>query len=150
MNEISELLKFVIGRFQANDLVNTVTMQSDYDLDTQKTNIYTLVNINFKEAESLIDVVIGYFEITILQQRNVEAANTDSKLMFNTNMIDNLNETFSVGNKFVKYLELQNNKENVEIVSLSRFTTIKNRPANCTDGYKFSISLSIPNKTGSC
>jgi hypothetical protein len=150
MNEISELLNFIIERFQADSLVNTITMQSNYDLDSQKENLYLLVNINYKEADVQTDTIIAYFEITILQQREVQPVATDSKLMFDTNLIDNLNETMAVGNKFVKYLNLKNNLLNAELDSITRFTTIKERPANNVDGYKFSCGISIPNKTSAC
>lgn len=150
MNEMSTLINFLIERFQLDSLVHTVTMQSKHEIDTQKENIYGLVNIDFKEAEPLPDVVVGYFDISIFQQRNTTTKPTDSKLQFDTNMIDNLNETFAIGNKFIQYFEHQNNEHNIEIVSKSRFRVVKNRPANDLDGYEFSIAFSAPNKTNGC
>ncbi len=150
MNEVSELLNFIIDWFKDHPLVNTITLLSDYDLDTQKENIYPLVNINYKESDPLESEVIGYFEITIVQQREKSGKVEDSKLQFDTNLIDNLNETHAIGNKFVQYLTLQNNSKNVELKSRTRFTTIKERPSNSLDGYKFTAGISIPNKTSGC
>lgn len=150
MNEISELINFIIAKFKADTLVNTITMLSDYDLDSQKENIYPLVNINFKETDPSADSIVGYFDITIVQQREAQPIATDSKLMFDTNLIDNLNETHAIGNKFLKSLEMKNNPLNIELDSRTRFVTIKDKAPNSLDGYKFSCGISIPNKTSAC
>lgn len=150
MNEVSKTINFVIERFNLDSLVHTITMSEDYDLDSSKENIYPLVNLNYKESDPRIDVVVSYFDIVVMQQRNIEPVKTDAKLMFDTNMIDNLNETHSIANKFIQYLELQNNSLNVEIDSRSRLVAFKDKAPNGCDGYRFSIALSIPNKTSGC
>lgn len=150
MNEVSTLLNFVIDWFRNNELVNTVVLAADFEIDSQKENIYPIVAVNFKESDPQTDVITCYFDITVLQQRNTESGVVDSKLMFDSNMIDNWNETHSIANQFIQYLEKQNNTENIELVSRTRFTTIKNRPTNGLDGYKFNCGISIPNRVSSC
>lgn len=150
MNEISLLLNFIIERFKADSLVNTIQLGSDFEVDIQKENIYPLVAINYVETDPEEDSVIGYFDIQALQQRDVEPSVTDNKLLIDTNFIDNMNETHAICNKFIQYLLKKNNPLNVEIVSKSRVKAIKERPSNSLDGHKFSIALSIPNKTTGC
>ncbi len=150
MNEISILLNYIVDWFKADELVGTVVLAADFEIDSQKENIYPIVAINFRESDPLADTIVGYFDITVLQQRNVSPDKQDSKLMFDSNMIDNWNETHAICNKFIRNLEFQNNEQNIELVSRTRLTTIKNRPTNGLDGYKFNCGISIPNKTESC
>lgn len=150
MNEISILINFLVNHFANNELVNTVTLNEPYELDTNKTNIYMLVNINLKETEVTPDTVIGYFDIEALQQRDISNKVEDSKLMENSNFIDNLNETHSVLQRFINVLENQNNSFNIELESKTRLSAVKNRPSNGLDGFKFQCSISIPNKGKSC
>lgn len=150
MNELSILLSFIIDTFKSNSLVNTVSMVSNYEIDTNKENIYMLVNFDLTETEVLSDVVLCYFDITAVQQRDITNTAEDSKLLIDSNFIDNLNETHSVLQRFINYLEQQNNIYNIELASKTRLKPIKNKPLNGLDGFRFSCSLSIPNKGASC
>lgn len=150
MNEVSKTINYCVNWFANDKLVNTVTMTSDYEFDTHKDNIYILVNINYLRSSIRDNRVISYFDITAVQQRNVEPIPTDSKLAFDTNLIDNLNETHTVLNKLIRNLQLQNNAYNIEIDSLSDLEVLKDKAPNRVDGYKMNIALSIPNETSGC
>jgi hypothetical protein len=146
MNEISLINDFVIGRFEVNPLTNTITEVPTFDIDGNKENIYPLVNLDLIEVEALTDVVVSNYKITIVQQRDIKPIKTDSKLLRDNNLIDNLNECNSIALDFVNYLRWKNNPLVIEIQNLSNFTFLKNWKGAGLDGVQFDIELSIYNR----
>lgn len=156
MNESSLIYDFIIAEFDANDLVNTISIVPTAVIDTNKENIYPLVNIDLIDIDktssndSLMSFHIFSFNITIIQQREIKPIKINSKLLNNTNYIDNINETYSIANRFIDVLENQNNDSNIEIDSRSRVKVLKEWGTGICDGVRFDISLSIPNMGTSC
>ena len=150
MNELSLINSFVIGQFQDNNLVNTISIVPTLEMDFNKENIYPLVNIDMKQTDIQDQAIIVSFTITIIQQRDVKPIKTDSKLLSNENYIDNLNETHSIAQRFINVLNRQNNTDNIEIQSLSTLRALKNYGTSGCDGFQFDIDLSIPNYGSSC
>lgn len=68
MNELSKLTNFLISQFEADDLVNTITMVQTKHIDNNKENIYQLVNIEYLQSEVLEDAIIARYLITAVQQ----------------------------------------------------------------------------------
>ena len=120
MNELTLLNNFVIGRFDNNPLVNTITEVKTSDIDMNKENIYPLVNLDLIDEDPLSDSLVFNYKITILQQRDIKPIKTNSKLLTNSNLLDNLNETNSIALDFINYLRWKNNDLVVEIQNLSR------------------------------
>lgn len=149
MNEVSLIIEYIINKFKEDSLVNTITMQSDYEFDAEKENIYCIVNLRLKEVDQQPDYIEAFFEITVAQKREEAPDVLDSKLQLDSNMIDNLNETFAVGNKFLQTFKLYNSFR-IELGSQSRFKPFLKRPPKSLDGYKFDVSLTIPNKVSGC
>jgi hypothetical protein len=149
MNEISTILNFIIDLFQQDNLVNTISMVPEIEVDANKENIYPLVNIDIQDSDPS-DAVSVNFKIMIVQQRDTIPRKTDSKLLLDTNFIDNINETHAIANRFISVIENQNNTNNIEVDSRTRLTFIKNYGQQCLDGVKFTIALSIPNRAESC
>ena len=149
MNEISTLYNFVIELFKANKLVNTISILDTELMDLNKENIYPLVNIDLTNTEVLNDVIIGKFTITIVQARDIYPTVTDSKLLSNTNYIDNINETHFIATKFINYITRQNNDFNIELDNLADITILKEW-RTVLDGVQFDIDLIIPNLGQSC
>lgn len=149
MNEISTLYNFVIELFKANKLVNTISILDTELMDLNKENIYPLVNIDLTNTEVLNDVIIGKLTITIVQARDIYPAVTDSKLLSNTNYIDNINETHFIATKFINYITRQNNDLNIDLDNLADITILKEWRTGL-DGVQFNIDLSIPNLGQSC
>lgn len=145
MNEISKLINFVIYRFSNDVLVNTISIVKTFELDANKENIYPLVNIHLKDIDVLDAVKVASFEITILQQRDIKPIKTDSKLLLNTNLIDNINETSAIASNFINYLSRFNNDLNVEINDQTTLSVLQNFGGNGLDGVQFTIDLSIHN-----
>lgn len=149
MNELSLMQAFVIAQFQSNNLVNTISTVETDDIDLNKENVYALVNLDLRDTDILDDAVIVTYLITIVQARDIVPRKTDSKLLGDTNYIDNLNETHSIAQRFINYLTRQNNDENIEIDNLSSVTILKDWRSGL-DGVQFTIDLSIPNLGTSC
>lgn len=149
MNELSLLQNFVISLFQSNDLVNTISTVETDGIDLNKENIYALVNLDLRSSEILDSVVAVQYIITIVQARDIVPRKTDSKLLEDTNYIDNLNETHSIAQRFINVLTRQNNDENIEIDDLSTLTILKDWRSGL-DGVQFTIDLTIPNIGTSC
>lgn len=149
MNELSLLQAFIIEHFQSNNLVNTISTVETEVMDANKENIYALVNLDLRGTDIQDDVVSVQYIITIVQMRDVRPQKTDSKLLGDTNYIDNLNETHSIAQRFINYLTRQNNDENIEIENLSTVTILKDW-RHGLDGLQFTIDLTIPNIGTSC
>jgi hypothetical protein len=146
MNEITILNDFIIDKFDENPLVNTITILPTIDMDANKENIYPLVNIDMGDSDILEDAIIVSYKISVVQQRDVANKKTNSKLLDDTNYLDNMNETHSICAKFINYLRWQNNDENINIQEVSKIRPLKNKGKNGLDGYEFDIDLSIHNK----
>ena len=150
MNESSLIYNWIVEQFQSNELVNTISIVPTAVIDTNKENIYPLVNIDLIDIETESDYLTYNFNITVIQQRDIKPIKIDSKLMTNTNYIDNINETVSIANRFINVVEKQNNDSNIELQSLSRLKVLKEWGTGVCDGVRFDISLSIPNMGTSC
>lgn len=146
MNELTLLNDFVIGRFENNPLVNTISIVPTFDLDFNKENIYPLVNIDLTDVDIQTDALIVTYKITILQQRDIKPIKTNSKLLNDSNVLDNMNETNSIALDFINYLRWKNNDLVVEIQNLSTLTPLRNYKGNGLDGFQFDIDLSIYNR----
>ena len=150
MNESSLIYDFIIAEFQDNNLVNTISIVPFAEIDINKENIYPLVNIDLIDIETETDYLTYNFNITVIQQRDIKPVKIDSKLLNNTNYIDNINETVSISNRLINVIEKQNNDSSIELQNLSRLRVLKEWGRGICDGVRFDISLSIPNMGTSC
>lgn len=150
MNEISKIYDYVINLFDANEMVNTISIVPTIEIDNNKENIYPLVNADLTNTTIDESIIVVDFEITIAQQRNTSNLKTDSKLLNDTNYIDNMNETHSIATRFINVIEDRDNTDNIELVSLTKLKPLKNWSRNNLDGFQFNVSLSIPNSGKSC
>ena len=150
MNEISKIYDYVIELFNSNNLVNTISIVPTIEMDNNKENIYQLVNVDLTNTTIDEQIVIADFEITIVQQRNTTSIKTDSKLLNDTNYLDNINETHATAERFINVIQHQNNSLNIELSSITKLRPLKNWSRNSLDGFQFNVSLSIPNEGTSC
>lgn len=149
MNELSKVRRYIIDRFDADPLVNTITTLSEELIDTNKETIYPVVNIDYLDSDVLEDTILFSFKITALDQNDVYTKSTDSKLLEDTNQNDILNETFNICQSFINSFR-QYNDDNIEMSSKSTVTTIMNERLNGLSGHEFDIVLSIPNEGSVC
>ena len=150
MTNLSEVTNYIVNRFQQDEMVNTIALSDNDIIDTKKENIYPLVTISFNGAEIVEESALKNYDFTIsvLQQRDARKEIKPSKLMADTNWIDNMNECDSICTNFINYvnrLEL----DNLTIPSLSILEPLNRFGGADLDGFRFDITLSIPN-TGYC
>lgn len=153
MNELFLITKFLIDKFQENNLVNTITFVQTKDLDNNKENIYPLVNIDYLQSDEVGDdssYVVARYLITAVQQRDIRPVKTDSKLRMDTNFIDNLGETHSILMKFLNIFKANNFENEIDLYSQTSLTKLEDYKRNGLDGHQMTIELSIPNLGNGC
>lgn len=149
MNELQKVTDYNINKFQSDPLVNTITTLVNALIDTNKTTIYPVVNIDYRGGEVLEDVINFSYHIKALDQDDLPKGNADSKLQTDTNRNDVLNETFNICQSYINSFRQYNNL-NIEIVSRSIVTPLKGVNLNGLSGHEFDIVLSIPNEGSAC
>lgn len=149
MNELQKVRNYIIGKFQSDVLVNTITTLSDDLIDTNKETIYPVVNCDYIDNDPMEDVILFSYHIKVLDQNDIYVKSTDSKLQEDTNQSDIWNETFNICQSFINSFR-QYNSDNIEIFSKSKVTSIKNENLNGLSGHEFDIVLSISNEGSVC
>ena len=150
MNELSKLTNFLIEQFEADNLVNTITMVPTKHIDNNKENIYQLVNIDYLQSEVLEDAIVARYLITAVQQRDIKPKKLDSKLRLDINLIDNWNETHSVIQRFLNQFKSNHFEDNIDLESATATTVLQDWNKNGLDGHQITIELSIPNLGSGC
>jgi len=150
MNELSLLTTFLVNQFEADDLVNTISMVQTKNMDNNKENIYMLVNLDYLQSEILEDAIVARYLITAVQQRDIKPVKLDSKLRLDINLIDNWNETLSVLTRFLNQFKANNFDNNIELFSQTTTTVLQDFNKNGLDGHQITIELSIPNRGSGC
>lgn len=144
-NQLSKSLKFIIGTFRANPLVNTCVLKDDDIIDVEKENIYPLVNIVLLPSPAPVwDLREFRLGFTILNQRDDAKIELTSKLMEDTNYIDNIGICDSIANDFLMEIMKTHNDMDLNIVdgSVSDFAYIRRDERNFLDGVSFEASFS--------
>lgn len=135
-NKASELLTHIVSIFDAMPLVNTISFRDDDIIDIEKENIYPLVSIRLIETpEQELDVFYEAAEITVLNQRDDSKLPTPSKLMLDTNYIDNVGICSTILNDFYLEIAKTHNSLDIDIIEKSSISPIsKYRERNFLDG----------------
>lgn len=145
-NQLSKLLNHIVSIFESNDLVNTIVFKDDDVLDVEKENIYPLVSLLLLPSpKPEQDLRAFSFSIEVLNQRDDLKVSTSSKLMSDTNYIDNIGITDSIANNFVmEILKTHNDLDiNIDEDSISEFTPVKKDERNNLDGVKFELTFTM-------
>lgn len=145
-NQLSILLNHIVSVFEADDLVHTIVFKDDEVLDVEKENIYPLVSLQLLPSPKPEQDLRAYtFAIEVLNQRDDVKAATTSKLMSDTNYIDNIGITDSIANNFVMEILKTHNDFDINIYedSITDFETVKKDERNCLDGFKFECTFTI-------
>lgn len=142
---LNKVYNYIIERFQTDEMVNTITFNDTFVVDTQKENIYPLVAINLVSISGVDDLNLYNFRIICLQKRDVQRVMTPSKLMEDTNLIDNLSETENILQNFTNYITRLEINENINIQEKSNLTPLYNYAGAGVDGFQINITISYPN-----
>jgi hypothetical protein len=142
---LNSIYNYIVARFQDDSMVHTITFNDTFVVDTQKENIYPIVAINLVSISEANDLNLYNFRITCLQKRDVQRIMTPSKLMDDTNLIDNLAETENILQNFTNYITRLEIEENISIQEKSNLTPLYNHTGNGVDGFQVNITFSYPN-----
>ena len=145
-NKQSQLLTHIVSIFDAMPLVNTIIFKDDDVLDVEKENIYPLVSIVLLSSpapfEDRREFRLGF---EILNQRDDRKVATPSKLMSDTNYIDNVGICDSIGNDFLMEILKTHNDLDINIIDdgVSEFEPIRKDERNMLDGVRFEVTFSM-------
>jgi hypothetical protein len=146
---ISKITDYIIERFEEDEMVHTISLSPIDLIDTKKENIYPLVAIRFNAKTADDDVLLYDYTIHILKQRDSNRKVKPSKIMEESNWIDNLNECDSIAMKFINYIRRFDINSNITINTISELEPLSEFGGANLDGFVFDIVLSSPN-TGYC
>lgn len=139
---INNILKYIQTTFKSDLLVNTITFSDELVVDTKKENIYPIVAINFLNRTQNEDRNLYNFRVFVLQQRDIKRELQPSKLMEDTNFIDNLAECENIIDRFLNYVTRLDETENIKIENSPQLNMVANYGGNGLDGYQFDLTLS--------
>jgi hypothetical protein len=145
-NKQSQLLTHIVSIFDAMPLVNTIVFKDDDVLDVEKENVYPLVSIQLLTSPAPFDdrreFRLGF---EILNQRDDRKVATPSKLMSDTNYIDNVGICDSIANNFVMEILKTHNDLDINIIDdgVSEFEPIRKDERNMLDGVRFEVTFSM-------
>lgn len=145
-NQASILLNHIVGTFQAMPLVNTIAFRDDNVIDVEKENIYPLVFIQLLSSPRPQQERREYrISFEVVNQRDDTKTATQSKLLLDTNYIDNIGITDTIANDFImEVLKTHNDFDiNINEDSISDFVPVKKGERNFLDGVKFECVFSI-------
>ena len=147
MTELSTVSIFLIEKFKSQPLVNTITFEKTNEVDVNKNNIYPLVNIDIVDSDPIGNILTFNYNITILQQRDIDNEINNDKILNKDNMIDNLNECYAIATRCINNIDHNENDYDIEISRRSNISLLKDYATQKLDGVRFNISLSIKNNT---
>ena len=147
MTELSTVSIFLVDKFKSQPLVTTISFEKTGEIDSNKNNIYPLVNIDIVDTDPIGDILTFNYVITILQQRDIDNELNNDKILNKDNMIDNLNECYAIATRCVNNIERTENDYDIEILRKSNITLLKDFNTQKLDGVRFNLSLSIQNNT---
>ena len=145
-NQLSNLLKQVVSVLESMPLVNTIVFKDNNVVDVEKENVYPLVSIVILPSPpsetNLREYKLGF---EVYNQRDDRKVPTPSKLMLDTNFIDNIGICDSIANNFVLDFFKTHNDYDIGISddSVSEFEIIKKDERNGLDGVKFEATFYI-------
>ena len=145
-NKQSQLLTHIVSIFDAMPLVNTIIFKDDDVIDVEKENIYPLVSIVLLSSPAPFEYRREFrLGFEILNQRDDRKTATHSKLMSDTNYIDNVGICDSIGNDFLMEILKTHNDFDINVVedSVSEFEPVKKDERNMLDGVRFEVTFSM-------
>lgn len=145
-NKFSIVTNYLVSIFEANSLVNTISLRDDDVVDVEKENVYPLVSMRLIESPAPQQNLREYtYLFEVLNQRDFQGKATPSKLLTDTNYIDNIGICDSIANDFLMEILKTHNDFNINVSddSISTFEPIRKDERNCLDGIRFEATFYI-------
>jgi hypothetical protein len=141
-NQTSKIINFIINEFDKMELVNKISLRDDDVIDVEKENIYPLVSIRIGSFSILEDRVAMKVSFKIATQRDANKKPKTSKLLKDTNYIDNVNIVNTIANDFVIGIWHNHNEHDINIEEVSSFDPVDDDERNGLDGITFEATFS--------
>jgi hypothetical protein len=132
----SKIINYLVEALQANPLVNTISLRDDDVIDVEKSNVYPLVAMRLLTSTKEENRVLTKISFHIKMLRDFIPKSQPSKLMTDTNYIDNIAICDSIGNNLILELLKVDNDLNIFIETYTDFEYTTN-----FDGVVFSIDF---------
>ena len=143
-HQLSNILNYTVSVFDAMPLVNTIIIKDDDVVDVEKENIYPLVSINILTSPNPANDLREYkLQIEVYNQRDDRKIATPSKLMSDTNYIDNIGICDTIANNFIMEVLKTHNEFDIGLDedNISDFEFKRKDERNALDGVKFEVTL---------
>ena len=146
MNAYSELLNYVKLIGEADPFVNTITKTGGADLDTQKANVFPLLDVFVTGASFPGNAVISYtIDLTCVNLRDINKEVINDKFFENDNEIDNMNETMAVLNRIFLIMVRDFANNNITADEDPTLVPLMFEGTNIHDGWVLSLTVQVPN-----
>ena len=142
-NAITAGLNLIVGHLNDDTRIKTIFSANEDELDFNKKDMYPMANVRINSNDFNTNDIT--FEITVVDQRDVNKRQITNKLNGNDNRWDNWSLAYDVLRSVINKTEKLQNDENISFVTSSSPLLIDNAFANGLDGYSVLITLNFPN-----
>lgn len=143
-NVILEGLNLLAGHLENDERIKTIFSANEDEIDFNKRDLYPMANIRINSND--FDTSDVTFEVTVIDQRDINKRAITNKFNGNDNRWDNWSLTYDVLRSIINKLERLQNGNNISFVNSSNPVLIDNAFANGLDGYSVLITLNFPNR----
>lgn len=142
-NAILAGLNLIVGHLNDDDRIKTIFSANEDELDFNKRDMYPMANVRVNSNDFNSNDIT--FEITVVDQRDINKRAITNKLNGNDNRWDNWSLAYDVLRSIINKSERLQNDDNITFVTSSSPILIDNAFANGLDGYSVLITLNFPN-----
>ena len=142
-NAILAGLNLIVGHLNDDERIKTIFTANEDELDFNKRDMYPMANVRVNSNDFNSNDIT--FEITVLDQRDINKRAITNKLNGNDNRWDNWSLAYDVLRSIINKSERLQNDDNISFVTSSSPILIDNAFANGLDGYSVLITLNFPN-----
>jgi hypothetical protein len=149
MNHYTQILSYIKDLADSDPLVNKVTQGQANKKLFDKITLFPLVHIyvgGFSYGENY-KTLVWEVQIGALQQRNNLNEQTTDNFYFNTNEVDNFNETSGIINRLVSRLAADLGKKKIKVITSGEADKMDEKYGEDKDGYVVVLSIEVPNDT---
>ena len=147
MNHYTQILNYIYELANSDPLVNEITQGQADKAMFDKITMFPLVHISVGDFTfgDKARVLIWDVDIMVLKKRQNKNEETTDNFYFNTNEVDNLNETAAIINRLVSRLIADLAKKKIVATVIGNAEKFDEFYGNPRDGYFINLSLEVPN-----
>lgn len=143
-NVILAGLNLIVGHLNEDERIKTIFSANEDELDFNKKDMYPMANVRVNSNDFNSNDVT--FEVTVVDQRDINKRAITNKFNGNDNRWDNWSLAYDVLRSIINKSERLQNDDNISFVTSSSPILIDNAFANGLDGYSVLITLNFPNR----